>query len=184
MDIVITYGPLAKDIGSGAHEAGMPKDRMIECCDNHHRSSTDQKTLAPRRLGPYQGLAGHEDGEDPGGVLMLYHLLYPLHVKISGFNVFRYITFRSAGAVITALIVTFIFAPAMIAWLRRLKVGQHVRNDGPQTHLSKQGTPTMGGLLIIIALVSSNPALVRPNEQVCLGGAFCHACLRQHRVLG
>ncbi|HUI45326.1 MAG TPA: phospho-N-acetylmuramoyl-pentapeptide-transferase [Nitrospirota bacterium] len=86
---------------------------------------------------------------------MLYHLLYPLHGKIPGFNVFRYITFRSAGAVITALIVTFILAPSMIAWLRRLKVGQHVRNDGPQTHLSKQGTPTMGGLLIIAALVSS-----------------------------
>ncbi len=86
---------------------------------------------------------------------MLYHLLYPLHERFSGFNVFRYITFRSAGAVLTALIVTFLVAPAMIAWLRKLKVGQHVRNDGPQTHLSKQGTPTMGGLMIIAALASS-----------------------------
>jgi phospho-N-acetylmuramoyl-pentapeptide-transferase len=86
---------------------------------------------------------------------MLYHLLYPLHEQFSGFNVFRYITFRSAGAVLTALIVSFVIAPSMIAWLRRLKVGQHVRNDGPQTHLTKQGTPTMGGLLIIAALVSS-----------------------------
>jgi phospho-N-acetylmuramoyl-pentapeptide-transferase len=86
---------------------------------------------------------------------MLYHLLYPLHNVFSGFNVFKYITFRSAGAVITALIVSFALGPRMIAWLRRLKVGQHVRDDGPQTHLSKQGTPTMGGLLIIAALVSS-----------------------------
>jgi phospho-N-acetylmuramoyl-pentapeptide-transferase len=86
---------------------------------------------------------------------MLYHLLYPLYTKFSGFNVFKYITFRSAGAVLTALIVSFLFGKPMIAWLRRLKVGQHVRNDGPQTHLSKQGTPTMGGLLIILALVSS-----------------------------
>ncbi len=86
---------------------------------------------------------------------MLYHLLYPLHEQFSGFNVFRYITFRSAGAVLTALIVSFVIAPSMIAWLRRLKVGQHVRDDGPQTHLTKQGTPTMGGLLIIAALVSS-----------------------------
>jgi len=86
---------------------------------------------------------------------MLYHLLYPLRDSFSGFNVFRYITFRSAGAVLTALIVTFILAPSMIAWLRRLKVGQHVRSDGPQTHLAKQGTPTMGGLLIVAALVSS-----------------------------
>jgi phospho-N-acetylmuramoyl-pentapeptide-transferase len=86
---------------------------------------------------------------------MLYHLLYPLHEKFSGFNVFRYITFRSAGAVLTALLVTFVLGPSMIAWLRRLKVGQHVRSDGPQTHLAKQGTPTMGGLLIVAALVSS-----------------------------
>ena len=86
---------------------------------------------------------------------MLYHLLYPLHNRFSGFNVFRYITFRSAGAVLTALIISFVLGPSMIAWLRRLKVGQHVRNDGPQTHLSKQGTPTMGGLLIVAALASS-----------------------------
>jgi phospho-N-acetylmuramoyl-pentapeptide-transferase len=86
---------------------------------------------------------------------MLYHLLYPLHTVFSGFNVFKYITFRSAGAVITALIVSFALGPGIIAWLRRLKVGQQVRDDGPQTHLNKQGTPTMGGLLIIAALVSS-----------------------------
>ncbi len=86
---------------------------------------------------------------------MLYHLLYPLRDAFFGFNVFRYITFRSAGAVLTALIASFLLAPSMIAWLRRLKVGQQVRDDGPKTHLSKQGTPTMGGLLIIAALVSS-----------------------------
>ena len=86
---------------------------------------------------------------------MLYHFLYPLRDAFSGFNVFRYITFRSAGAVLTALIVSFALGPSVIAWLRRLKVGQHVRNDGPQTHLTKQGTPTMGGVLIIAALVSS-----------------------------
>ncbi len=83
---------------------------------------------------------------------MLYHLLYPLNKIFSGFNVFKYITFRSAGAVLTALIVSFVFGKPVIAWLRRLKVGQHVRDDGPKTHLSKQGTPTMGGVLIIIAL--------------------------------
>ncbi len=86
---------------------------------------------------------------------MLYHLLYPLREIFKGFNVFKYITFRSAGAVLTALIVTFLFGKAVIAWLRRLKVGQHVRDDGPKTHLSKQGTPTMGGVLIVLALVAS-----------------------------
>jgi len=86
---------------------------------------------------------------------MLYHLLYPLHDAFAGFNVFRYITFRSAGAVLTALLVSFLLGPSMIAWLRRLKVGQQVRDDGPKSHLTKQGTPTMGGLMIIAALVTS-----------------------------
>ncbi len=86
---------------------------------------------------------------------MLYHFLYPLREAFSGFNVFRYITFRSAGAVLTALIVSFLLGPLIIAWLRRLKVGQHVRDDGPKSHLAKQGTPTMGGVLILAALVSS-----------------------------
>ncbi len=86
---------------------------------------------------------------------MLYHLLYPLRDQFAGFNVFKYITFRTAGAVLTALIVSFVFGKPMIAWLRRLKVGQQVRDDGPQSHLSKQGTPTMGGLLILAALASS-----------------------------
>ncbi|MDH4164378.1 MAG: phospho-N-acetylmuramoyl-pentapeptide-transferase, partial [Nitrospirota bacterium] len=86
---------------------------------------------------------------------MLYHLLYPLHTAFSGFNVFKYLTFRSAGAVITALIVSFVLGPWMIRKLRALKFGQQVRDDGPQTHLSKQGTPTMGGLLIIAAVTIS-----------------------------
>jgi phospho-N-acetylmuramoyl-pentapeptide-transferase len=86
---------------------------------------------------------------------MLYHLLYPLHTTFSGFNVFKYLTFRSAGAVITALLVSFALGPSVIRWLRTLKVGQHVRDDGPQTHLTKQGTPTMGGVLIIAAIAVS-----------------------------
>jgi phospho-N-acetylmuramoyl-pentapeptide-transferase len=86
---------------------------------------------------------------------MLYHLLYPLSKTFSGFNVFRYLTFRSGGAVITALLVSFILGPWIIRRLRLLKFGQQVRNDGPQTHLTKQGTPTMGGLLIIAAITLS-----------------------------
>jgi len=86
---------------------------------------------------------------------MLYHLLYPLSKVFSGFNVFRYLTFRTAGAVITALVVSFLLGPWIIRRLRALKVGQQVRDDGPQTHLTKQGTPTMGGLLIIAAITVS-----------------------------
>jgi phospho-N-acetylmuramoyl-pentapeptide-transferase len=86
---------------------------------------------------------------------MLYHLLYPLNKLFSGFNVFKYITFRSAGAVITALAVSFLLGGPILRWLRALKVGQQVRDDGPRTHLTKQGTPTMGGLLILAAVMSS-----------------------------
>lgn len=86
---------------------------------------------------------------------MFYHLLYPLHASVSGFNVFKYITFRAAAAAITALVVSFVLGPEVIRRLRRLKIGQNVRSDGPQTHLGKQGTPTMGGILIIAAIVIS-----------------------------
>jgi phospho-N-acetylmuramoyl-pentapeptide-transferase len=86
---------------------------------------------------------------------MLYHLLYPLHKTYFAFNVFRYLTFRSAAAVVTALLVSFLLGPSVIRWLRALKFGQQVRDDGPQTHLTKQGTPTMGGVLIIAAVAAS-----------------------------
>ncbi len=83
---------------------------------------------------------------------MFYNLLFPLHDKIHAFNVFRYITFRFASAMFTALLISFIFGPAIIRKLKELKVGQQVRADGPGTHLGKAGTPTMGGILILIAI--------------------------------
>lgn len=85
---------------------------------------------------------------------MLYHLLYPLADRIGAFNIFRYLTFRTGGAMITALIVSFIIGPYLISHLKsKQNGGQPIRDDGPQTHiLTKQGTPTMGGLLILIAL--------------------------------
>ena len=86
---------------------------------------------------------------------MLYHLLYPLHTAISAFNIFRYITFRMIYASLTAFLICFFLGPWMIRKLRRLQIGQYVRDDGPQTHLKKAGTPTMGGLLIIIAVTSA-----------------------------
>ncbi|HEX8275963.1 MAG TPA: phospho-N-acetylmuramoyl-pentapeptide-transferase [Longimicrobiaceae bacterium] len=69
------------------------------------------------------------------------------------FNLFRYQTFRAAGAVVTAFLVAFYFGPGIIRRLRILKVGQVVRTEGPQTHLGKSGTPTMGGVLIVMATV-------------------------------
>lgn len=86
---------------------------------------------------------------------MIYHLLYPLHDTISYFNVFRYITFRTIYAAVTALVICFVLGPWMIRKLQALKIGQSIREDGPGTHMTKQGTPTMGGLLILFAVVIS-----------------------------
>jgi phospho-N-acetylmuramoyl-pentapeptide-transferase len=86
---------------------------------------------------------------------VLYHLLSPLAGHHILFNLFRYITFRAAGAMVTALVLSFLLGPAVIRWLRTLRVGQVVRADGPQTHLGKAGTPTMGGVLILISTVVS-----------------------------
>jgi phospho-N-acetylmuramoyl-pentapeptide-transferase len=86
---------------------------------------------------------------------MLYHLLYPLHTSISAFNVFRYITFRTIYAALTALVISFYLGPWMIRRLAGLQVGQYIRDDGPSTHISKAGTPTMGGVLIVSAVVIS-----------------------------
>ncbi|HKY33187.1 MAG TPA: phospho-N-acetylmuramoyl-pentapeptide-transferase [Candidatus Polarisedimenticolia bacterium] len=84
---------------------------------------------------------------------MLYHLLYPLHETIGAFNVFRYITFRSALAALTALVLSLGLGRFLIAKLREMQVGQHIREEGPQSHYSKKGTPTMGGILIILSVV-------------------------------
>ncbi len=85
---------------------------------------------------------------------MLYLLLYPLADEFHAFNVFRYITFRSGAAVVTALVISFVFGPRMIAWLKAKQGdGQPIRSDGPQSHIvRKKGTPTMGGFLILLAL--------------------------------
>jgi phospho-N-acetylmuramoyl-pentapeptide-transferase len=84
---------------------------------------------------------------------VLYHLLVPLAQYNTAFNLFRFQTFRAAGAVVTAFLVAFYFGPAIIRRLRMLRVGQVVRTEGPQTHLGKSGTPTMGGVLIILCTV-------------------------------
>src|SRR6266699_3724788 len=94
---------------------------------------------------------------------MLYFLT-ELSDKISVFNVFRYITFRTGGAVVTALVFVFLFGPGIIHLLRLMQgKGQPIRADGPQSHLvSKIGTPTMGGLMILSGLVVSTVLWANP----------------------
>ncbi len=84
---------------------------------------------------------------------MLYQLLYSLHDYYSFFNVFRYITLRTVYAVITALILCLMIGPYMIELLKKYQIGQSVRSDGPSSHFTKAGTPTMGGVLILTIVV-------------------------------
>jgi phospho-N-acetylmuramoyl-pentapeptide-transferase len=86
---------------------------------------------------------------------MIYHLLYPLHTTVSALNVFRYITFRTIYASLTAFLICFLLGPWIIRRLKAMQIGQYIQEDGPQSHYSKAGTPTMGGLLIIGAVVAS-----------------------------
>jgi phospho-N-acetylmuramoyl-pentapeptide-transferase len=86
---------------------------------------------------------------------MLYHLLVPLQDAHGVFNVFRYITFRAVLAALAALVISFIFGPWLLRRLTAHQIGQNIRPDGPERHLAKAGTPTMGGTLILFSLVLS-----------------------------
>ncbi len=83
---------------------------------------------------------------------MLYNLLAPLAEEYGLFNLFNYLTFRTGGAVMTALLISFVIGPYMINWLKgKQREGQPIRDDGPETHFQKAGTPTMGGLMIMMS---------------------------------
>jgi phospho-N-acetylmuramoyl-pentapeptide-transferase len=84
---------------------------------------------------------------------MLYHLLFALRGYLSGLNVFRYITFRTAIAAVTAMVISFALGPWLIEKMRTIKLGQYIREEGPKSHLQKAGTPTMGGILINVAIL-------------------------------
>src|SRR5204862_2643791 len=85
---------------------------------------------------------------------MLYYLLYEkLFPYVSPFRVFRYTTFRTAFASLTALFLCIALGPWLIAKLREFQIGQYIREEGPKAHQKKAGTPTMGGLLIVISIV-------------------------------
>jgi len=84
---------------------------------------------------------------------MLYHLLYPLASNVKLFNIFKYLTFRTIYSMITALVVCFVVGPWIIRKLEALQARQVIRTDGPESHLKKQGTPTMGGVMILAAIV-------------------------------
>ncbi|HNR87150.1 MAG TPA: phospho-N-acetylmuramoyl-pentapeptide-transferase [Spirochaetota bacterium] len=86
---------------------------------------------------------------------MFYHFILPLQEYLSFLRLFQYISFRSAYAALTALVIVLIFGAIVIAWLRRLRFKEEIRSDGPQSHKAKAGTPTMGGVIILGAVLIS-----------------------------
>ncbi|OGS41887.1 MAG: phospho-N-acetylmuramoyl-pentapeptide-transferase [Elusimicrobia bacterium RIFOXYD12_FULL_66_9] len=106
---------------------------------------------------------------------MLYYLSQ-LRELSTAFNLFQYITFRAGGAALTAMAASLLLGPALIKALHEKKVGQMQRTDGPQSHLSKQGTPTMGGALIFLSVVASTLLWMRPDNRftwLLLGTTLC-----------
>jgi phospho-N-acetylmuramoyl-pentapeptide-transferase len=92
---------------------------------------------------------------------LLYHLLYPLANKFIGFNVFRYVTFRSVYAAVTTFGLCLLFGGAVIRWMKSAQMGEKIRVDGPASHSAKAGTPTMGGILILFSLIIGSLLWVR-----------------------
>jgi phospho-N-acetylmuramoyl-pentapeptide-transferase len=86
---------------------------------------------------------------------MFYYLFYFINQKFSppGFDVFKYITFRSAAAAVTALLISFILGPRVISYLKKKQIGETAKLEAPKTHLSKTGTPTMGGLIVVGSVI-------------------------------
>ena len=84
---------------------------------------------------------------------MLYELLYPLRESFFIFNVFQYLTFRAAGAVITSLVISFFIGPKIIRTLKNRQIGEKIYN-GPKSHQKKEGTPTMGGIILLLAIIA------------------------------
>lgn len=108
---------------------------------------------------------------------MLYHLLVPLAKYFGPLNVFRYVTFRTAGAFLTALLVSMILGPLVIRKLSHMRARQVVREDGPQSHLKKAGTPTMGGVLILLAVASATLLWAQLTNHFIWLALFCTLAL-------
>ncbi|MGH9457578.1 MAG: phospho-N-acetylmuramoyl-pentapeptide-transferase [Thermoanaerobaculia bacterium] len=111
---------------------------------------------------------------------MLYYLLFPLRDLVSAFNVFRYITFRTSYAALTALLISFVLGPWLIKRMTRIKLGQYIREEGPQSHHLKAGTPTMGGILIVLAIVIPTVLwadILNPYIWIALFVTFAYAAI-------
>ena len=105
------------------------------------------------------------------GKNLLYWLLYQkgfVVFHIGPFRIFRYLTFRTAFASLTALFIGLIIGPAVVRRLREFQIGQYIREDGPKAHQKKAGTPTMGGVLIVVGMIVPTLAVGRPEQPLRL----------------
>ena len=118
-------------------------------------------------------VAGSRRQRNRGRALMLYALANHLQPYYSGFNLFGYLTFRAILGVLTALIFCFVAGPGIIRRLQVLKFGQVIRTDGPQSHLKKTGTPTMGGAMILAGIAIATLAVGRSRRTVLSGSRWC-----------
>ena len=115
---------------------------------------------------------------------MLYWLLYQkLFPYFRPFRIFRYLTFRTAFASLTAMLIALLIGPFVIEKLREFQIGQYIREDGPKDHQKKAGTPTMGGVLICIAILLAYVAVERPVQSLRLVGDVFHHGLRRPSAL-
>ncbi len=113
---------------------------------------------------------------------MLYWLLYQkLFPYFRPFRIFRYLTFRTAFASLTAMLIALLIGPFVIEKLREFQISQYIREDGPQGHQKKAGTPTMGGVLICYRHPFAHAAVERPFQPLRLAGDAFHAGLWRHR---
>src|SRR5262245_50203172 len=170
-------GPLAGRCGSGTGKGDLGRSSRGEngsCAFAVHArcragGRSARTHCAKRRCGFNQRFArcevGAGDQHTPRrllelGAVMLYHILYEFLYPMNKYwpplrvlNVFQYITFRTAYASITALLISLLLGPWLITRLREFQIGQHIREEGPKSHQKKAGTPTMGGLLIVVSII-------------------------------
>ena len=98
---------------------------------------------------------------------MFYYIIHPLIDSLSSLRLFEYISFRAAGAAVTALLISFFIGPIIINRLIKLQIGETIKETGPESHKKKSGTPTMGGLIILASVIL--PSLYLPEDYVPLG---------------